>query len=215
MAATPSQRARRIVVALTSLRLALGPAMLLLNLAGAGAPWLVGALVAGFLSDVFDGVVARRGGVSTAGLRRFDSRTDTAFYLCVIVVAWLRAPSAFLASRWLVGAALALELGRLLFDRWKFGLAASYHAYSAKAWGLLLFIALALLLGGATHYGAVVLRLGLIVGIVSHLEGLAMSLLLTRWEHDVAGVWRVPALRRAARDASDAPNDSSTRSAFD
>jgi CDP-diacylglycerol--glycerol-3-phosphate 3-phosphatidyltransferase len=45
-------------------------------------------LVAGFLSDAYDGILARRLGVATESLRRLDSLADTLFYAAALAVAW-------------------------------------------------------------------------------------------------------------------------------
>lgn len=45
-------------------------------------------LSAAFLSDVFEGVIARRLGIATPGLRRLDSAADTLFFVAVAIVAW-------------------------------------------------------------------------------------------------------------------------------
>jgi phosphatidylglycerophosphate synthase len=53
------------------------------------SPWAFSVcLVMAFLSDVFDGVVARRLGVATTALRRMDSAADTTFYVAAAYAAW-------------------------------------------------------------------------------------------------------------------------------
>ena len=49
-------------------------------------PWVAAAIpgmgiALGFLSDIFDGVMARRLGIATATLRRLDSVADAPFYV--------------------------------------------------------------------------------------------------------------------------------------
>ena len=71
-------------------RIASGPAMIALAFAGHGVACAV-LLSLGVLSDIFDGIIARRLGVATPALRTWDSRADVAFWLCaVIAVAVLR-----------------------------------------------------------------------------------------------------------------------------
>ena len=66
---------RHLPFALTTLRLLLGP--IALACAGMGAARLVFVpiLVCGTLSDIFDGVLARRFGIATPALRRYDTET--------------------------------------------------------------------------------------------------------------------------------------------
>lgn len=190
---TPRERRGwRLSLALTLLRLALAPVFVALG-ALRHAGWLAAALlVAGFVSDVMDGVVARRFGVSTAGLRRLDSSVDTVFYLGVAFAAWRVAPEALRADA--VG--IALVIGTMLLNyavEWaKFRREASYHAITARLFGVALFAALVALL--ATGEGTL-LPVAIVAGVVSHLENLAITLVLPRWEHDVKSVWHAWRLR--------------------
>jgi phosphatidylglycerophosphate synthase len=176
-----------LVLALTSLRLVLGPVLLLLARAGTGGASAVAVVLAAFGSDSFDGVLARRFGVDSAPVRRYDSATDTVFFLCAAWSAWLL--HADLLRPWLplVWAIVALEVARYLFDLAKFRREAAYHAWSAKAWGLSLFVALIALMGFGRATPWVPLALAL--GIVADAEGLAISLVLPVWTHDVNSVW--------------------------
>jgi phosphatidylglycerophosphate synthase len=186
------RRGRAVALGLTGLRAALAPVLVALGIAHGGG-LAAAALIAGFVSDVFDGVVARRFGVSTAGLRRLDSITDIAFYLAAVFCAWRLQPQVLRAY----AIAIALVVGTLVFDhlveRWKFGRAASYHAWTAKLWGLTLFAALVLLF--ARGSGAL-LPLAIACGLLSNLEDLAITLVLPAWRHDVPSVvhaWRIRA----------------------
>src|SRR5436305_545831 len=73
-----------ISLSLTLLRLLLGPAAIALALWGVDRLFFLPVLLTGLLTDLFDGMLARRFGVSSPQLRRFDSATDVAFYLCVL-----------------------------------------------------------------------------------------------------------------------------------
>lgn len=174
------------------MRLALAPAFVALGAARTGG-WLAAALlVAGFVSDVFDGVVARRFDASTAQLRRLDSSVDTVFYLAVAWTAWRVAPDVLRANA--IG--IALVIGTMLLNyavEWaRFRREASYHALTARLFGVALFAALVTLL--ATGNGAL-LPVAIVAGLVSHLENLAITLVLPRWEHDVKSVWHAWRLR--------------------
>src|ERR1700687_3235903 len=67
---------RLIPAALITLRCSIGPFLVWDALDGEISRWFLGGVLAGFLSDVFDGSVARRLGVSTARLRQADSWAD-------------------------------------------------------------------------------------------------------------------------------------------
>src|SRR3954471_2992474 len=160
----------------------------------AGAPGLLlaAALATGFVSDVLDGVVARRAGVVTPFLRRLDSSVDTVFYLGVAYAAWHRHPDALRALALPIFVVLGGELLNYLVAYLKFRREASYHARSARLWGLLLFMALLTLLGTGS---AVLLPVALAAGLLAELETLAITLVLRGWRHDVPSVWNAARVR--------------------
>jgi CDP-diacylglycerol--glycerol-3-phosphate 3-phosphatidyltransferase len=180
------RRGYRLSLALTLLRLALGPAVVVLAHTEVSGALLAAALVIGFVSDVLDGVVARRGGAVTPFLRRLDSSVDTVFYLGVAYAAWHRHPDVLRALALPILAVIAGEALNLAIAFAKFRREASYHARSAKLWGLLLFLALVTLLGTG---GGTLLPVALAAGILAQLETLAITLALRGWRHDVPSVW--------------------------
>lgn len=151
-------------------------------------------IVAGFLSDIYDGILARRWGTATAALRVGDSVADTVFYLGVLAAIverhWpvLRDRLAWLA------ALLLLEALRMVFDWAKYGRMASYHSYAAKLWGILLAVATVSVLCLDRAYWLVTIAMAW--GILCDLEGLAMSLMLPEWAHDVKTLRWALLLRR-------------------
>ena len=140
-----------------------------------------------FGSDYFDDVLARRFGEDGAGVRRFDNATDAIFFVCAAWSAWSVHADLLRPYLWVVGAIVALEITRYALDFAQFGREASYHAWSAKAWGLTLFVALIALMDFGRASPFVALALG--AGVVADVEGLAISLVLPVWTHDVKSVW--------------------------
>lgn len=195
-----------LVLALTSLRLVLGPVLLLLAWAGIGGAPAVAVVLAAFGSDYFDGVLARRFRVDSALVRRFDSATDTVFFLCAAWSAWLLHADLVRPFLWLAAAVVALEVTRYVYDFAKFRREAAYHAWSAKAWGLSLFAAFVALMGFRQATPWVPLTLAL--GIVADTEGLAISIVLPAWTHDVKSVchaWRIRAECRNRAERAGSP----------
>lgn len=156
--------------------------------------WLGGMVAAGFLSDVYDGILARRWGTAGARLRVADSAADTVFYLGVLIAIFERHFPVLRARFVLLAALLALEATRMIFDWIKFHRMASYHSYAAKAWGILLLAATLALLCFDRAYWLVTTALAW--GIACDLEGLAISILLPDWTHDVKTLARALVLRR-------------------
>ena len=182
----------RVSLALTLLRLALAPALVVLARSGAPGLVLAGTLVVGFVSDVLDGVVARRAGVVTPFLRRLDSSVDTVFYLGVAYAAWHRHPDALRALAIPILIVLGAEALNYGLAYAKFRREASYHARSAKLWGLLLFLALLVLLATGS---AALLPVALVAGLLAETETLAITLVLRGWRHDVPSVWNALRVR--------------------
>jgi phosphatidylglycerophosphate synthase len=182
----------RVSLALTLLRLVLAPALVVLAHTGAPGLVLAAALVAGFLSDILDGVVARRAGVVTPFLRRLDSSVDTVFYLGVVYAAWHRHPDTLRALAVPILIVLGGEALNYAAAYAKFRREASYHARSARLWGLLLFLALLTLLATGS---AALLPLALVAGILAQAESLAITLVLRGWRHDVPSVWNALRVR--------------------
>jgi CDP-diacylglycerol--glycerol-3-phosphate 3-phosphatidyltransferase len=69
-----------IPASLVSFRAALGPGIIVMSLFGSSGLVLAACLVLALLSDIFDGVLARRSHIDTENLRRWDTRADTLFY---------------------------------------------------------------------------------------------------------------------------------------
>jgi phosphatidylglycerophosphate synthase len=139
--------------------------------------------VLAFLSDIFDGIIARRLHVATPGLRRLDSIADSLFYLAAVFAAWHLHPSEIQQYFPELLVLAALELSRYALDLVKFGREASYHMWSSKLWGIFLFAGFISLL--AFDVGGMPVALAIYVGIVADLEGLAISIVLPEWRTDV------------------------------
>jgi phosphatidylglycerophosphate synthase len=180
---------------MVGVRLALGPtaAIAAVRIEHPEA-WLGCMIAAGFVSDVYDGVLARRWGTESAGLRVADSAADTIFYLGVLAAVVLRHWPVLHERLGLLLALMILEGLRLGFDWAKFRRMASYHSYASKFWGILLATtAIALLCFNRAFW---LVSVALAWGIVCDIEGLAISAILPAWTHDVKTVGRALKLRR-------------------
>ena len=187
LVAFPTRRERYGYVA--SLSLTLARLALAVPLALTSSGRLAAALLAaGLISDVYDGVVARRFGVATTGLRRLDSAVDSIFYLAAAWCVWRLHPDVARSHRWLIAAVIATLLVNHAFEIWKFGREASYHAWLAKAWGAVLVSALMLLfLAGDVRW----LTVALWMGIASHVENFLITLALVECRTDVKSLIHV------------------------
>ena len=188
----PLPHAAAIPLALTALRAVLAPVLLGLAYRQPEPRAFAICLVLAFLSDVFDGIIARRLGVATPGLRRLDSVADSLFYIAAVAAAWHLHADLLRVYALPLAALFALELLRYAYDYAKFRREASYHMWSSKAWGIALFIGFFALLVRGNGGWPVGLAIGL--GIFADLEGLLISALLPVWQSDVPSsvhAWRI------------------------
>lgn len=166
---------RQLPLALTTLRLALGPVALALALGGAPRWLFLPLLVIGTLSDIFDGILARRFGVSTPALRRYDSITDVIYYLFILGALWRLCHDVVQHNLWAVILILASETAVILICAVKFGKYPATHSWLAKLYGLCLLAALiALLAFNAGNWAVIGLA---VVALVTNLEIILLHLL--------------------------------------
>ncbi len=180
---------------LVGLRFVIAPLLLLDALDGAtGIGWIAGYIIA-VLSDIFDGIIARKLGSSTVQLRQADSWADISLYLCIAISTCVVYPTVITQFRFPLLMALAAQGLLFTISLIKFGKFPSFHTYTAKAWGIALLVAVVGLF--AFHipvwlWGAIVLCW------INSLEEIAMTLILPEWTHDVLSL--VHAFRLRSRN---------------
>jgi CDP-diacylglycerol--glycerol-3-phosphate 3-phosphatidyltransferase len=186
----------RVPLILTASRALLAPIVAGLSLYAPVPGLFAACLIAALLSDVFDGVIARRLNVATPTLRRLDSAADTLFYAGCVFAAWRLYPAA-IKERWVPLCILVvLELLRYLIDFTKFRREASYHMWSSKLWGISLFVSFFWMLVLAST--GVTVSIAIYAGIVADLEGVLISVLLPRWKSDVPTFFHALRFRKNA-----------------
>jgi CDP-diacylglycerol--glycerol-3-phosphate 3-phosphatidyltransferase len=168
---------------LTVLRLLLAPVLVWLVYAGAPGVVFAGVVLVAFVSDYFDGVIARKLGVASAELRHFDSRADLVFYATAAWAVWRLHPDVVRSVAVPGLIVIGLDVVRHVFDFVKFGRDVAYHAWSSKVWGLSLALALVLLMGFGVSQPFV--GIAVILGLIAQIEGLLISVALPVWTHDV------------------------------
>lgn len=176
---------------LIAFRAACAPAIFVLACFDFSALVLVGVLVAALLSDVFDGVLARRGGLASPALRTADTIVDTIFYAAAGVALKIAVPDAYDGVRAPLVAVLVVHVSRTTFELTKYGRVAAYHMWSSKALGLMVVAAFSV--SFATGRATGLLAAALWFAVANELEGFAASALLRGWRVDV------PSLAHALR----------------
>ncbi|BAY28662.1 CDP-alcohol phosphatidyltransferase [Nostoc carneum NIES-2107] len=174
-------------------RFLIAPFLLWDALDGKTSIWFIVGFVAAFLSDIFDGIIARRLGVSTAELRQADSWADVCLFSCIFVSAWLVHKDVLTAYQLPLLTVVFAQLVWWIVNLVKYGKPASYHTYSAKFWGITLAIAIISLFG--FNYAGISLWLTCIAGVVYSIEEIAMTMILPVWTHDVLSIFHALKLR--------------------
>jgi phosphatidylglycerophosphate synthase len=174
---------RSVPMGLTVLRLLLAPVLVWLVYASAPGVVFATVVLVAFVSDYFDGVIARKLGVASAELRHFDSRADLVFYATAAWAVWRLYPDVVRSVAIPALVVVGLDVVRHVFDFAKFGKDVAYHAWSSKVWGLSLALALVLLMGFGVSQPFV--EITVVLGLIAQIEGLLISIALPVWTHDV------------------------------
>src|SRR5215469_12515234 len=136
-----------IPACMVSFRAALGPGMIAIAWLRGRSILLAACVALALLSDIFDGILARRWQVDSERLRRWDTRADVFFYFCMLIVVLLLFPEAIYRRWLLLAAVITAEVIQQVFAAVKYGRHSSYHSILAKIWGLLLAASAIALLG--------------------------------------------------------------------
>jgi phosphatidylglycerophosphate synthase len=171
---------------LVALRAACAPALFVLACYRFPGFVLAAVVVAALVSDVIEGVVARRTATATETLRYADTIVDTIFFIAAAVSLRIAVPDAY-DGLWLpLVSLIVVHVSRATVELTKYGRIAAYHMWSSKVLGLLLVGAL--VTGFLTGRPTPLLGVGLWLGVVNELEGFLASLLLREWHCDVPTV---------------------------
>lgn len=168
----------------------IGAAPVLGYFAAAGAEqYFTWVLVPALLSDIADGFIARRFGLTSRLGALLDSIGDVLLFFVAFIGVWLFFPRLLqahaLAGMLLVGF-WALEVLAALI---RYRRLSSFHTYASKVAGYLLGVSVGVLfvwgLPPALLYGTVA------VSVAANLEELALIWALPKWRADVRGLYWV------------------------
>jgi CDP-diacylglycerol--glycerol-3-phosphate 3-phosphatidyltransferase len=181
---------------LIATRFCLAPIILLLAyFKGEQSRFLILSLMYfGLLTDIFDGIIARKVGVSSEKLRRLDSQTDLIFWLSLGFASYFL-NAELIKNEW-KGVTLIFVMEALCYIiSWlKFGKETCTHAFLSKMWGLSLLIAFTYLIGfqqaGWAFYITVIL------GFISYIDVILIILILPKWQYDVPSSYHAWKIRK-------------------
>lgn len=146
----------------------------------------------GLFTDIFDGIIARKVGVSSEKLRRLDSQTDLVFWLSIGFATYFLNPE-IIQEHWKsISLIFGMEALCYIISLWKFGKETCTHAWISKLWGLSLLIAFTSIIGFSEASWA--FYLCMILGFISHLDVILIVLILPKWQFDVPSsyhAWKI------------------------
>jgi len=156
--------------------------------------WILLLLYLGLISDILDGIFARKSGVADAKMRRLDSQTDLIFWLSVGYTSWLLHPEIILHHKIFVIILFITELSCYLTSFLRFGKETCTHAWLSKFFGLCMLAAFTSLIGFGN--GGFFFILALVAGYLSHLDRVLITLLIPYWTHDIPSTYHAWLLRK-------------------
>ena len=178
------------------LRMLLGPLLCLLCYLKVPAfPFFAVLIVLlGLLSDIFDGINARRQGISEERLRRMDSMADQLFFICIALTTYFTSREFYQHHTLEVLLLLSSEALIYLVSYCRFQRGVATHSIGAKLWTLFLTATLIELF--IRNKSGWLFQVTIWLGIATRLEILGILIVVTSWAHDVPSIWHAWKLRK-------------------
>jgi len=151
-------------------------------------------LSVGLLTDVFDGIIARKLNISSEKLRRLDSGVDQVFFISFGVATYIQCPDFFKTHVLKLGVLLFSELMIYVLSFIKFRKEVATHSIAAKIWTLFLFATLVELVSHCKS--DFLFEVCLWTGLISRIEIMAIVLALKKWTNDVPTFYHALILRK-------------------
>lgn len=156
--------------------------------------WLISIMYIGLLTDIFDGIVARKLNISTEKLRVLDSNVDQFFWLIIIGSTFYLNSSFFKTNYLLLLVILVLELATYILSFVRFGKTIATHSLLAKLWTISIVVFLTDLILSQNSTWIFYICFG--IGVLSRLEILAIIISLKKWVTDVPSILVVGKINR-------------------
>jgi len=151
-------------------------------------------LIIGLISDIFDGIIARKLNVSTVKLRRMDSFVDQIFWLSALAGAYMICGSFFKENTLLLAVLLGTEALTYLISYIKFRKEVATHAILSKVWTLTILATLVQLI--ATCDSSWLFMSCFYIGMVTRMEIIAIIFIIRKWENDVPSIYHAILIRQ-------------------
>ncbi len=158
------------------------------NYAGIAISWLMAYAV---ISDIFDGILARKLGVSHPKMRVWDSSVDQFFWVSTIACSILFAKAFYENHLWAILTVVTLEVIAYIISYIKFRKPVATHSILAKIWTISLCVFLIVLfLNGSAGISYWIM---IVIGAISRLEIIGILVVMKEWQSDIPNI--IQALR--------------------
>ena len=157
-------------------------------------PAIVVLMAIGLLTDILDGIIARSLNISTERHRRLDSAVDQAFWVMVIIAAFILSPEFFIYHHTAIIIIAGLELLAYILSYIRFGKEVATHAILSKIWVLVLFATLTQVI--AEGYSSTLFSICFYLGVISRTEIILILLIIRKWTNDVPSIYHAFQLRK-------------------
>jgi CDP-diacylglycerol--glycerol-3-phosphate 3-phosphatidyltransferase len=180
---------------LSGVRLLLVPILLVLAWNGWHKAFLF-VLICSLSSDVADGFVARKLHQATALGAKLDSWGDLVTAVALPFCAWWLRPDALREQASFIAAGILFYVAAILFGFVKFRRLTSYHTWGAKIIACVFGATLIVLFAGGPGW---VFRIAMPLLILTELEEIAITWVLSEPKTNVPSLWHALRLRRIER----------------
>ncbi len=177
---------------LSCLRIALVPILLALAWTGQAKTFLP-CFILSLLTDVTDGLLARRLNLTTELGAKLDSWADLLTYLALPLCGWWLRPEVIRQEALWLGSGIACYLAAVLVGILKFRRLTTYHTWGAKTSAVLVGAAVLVFFANGPGW---LFRIVMPFVILTNLEEIAMTLTLPQLTANVPSLWHARKLRR-------------------
>jgi len=146
-------------------------------------------IVAAILTDIFDGVLARKFKCYSVHLRQLDSKVDTIFWFSVLYLLMVMHSDFMKENAVKLFILLGLEIGVQIFGYFKFNNALALHTYAAKAWAVLIAVAVLQILSG--NNAEIIFNVMFAWGLFVQVEVILIILKLKKFRVDVRSLFSI------------------------
>jgi phosphatidylglycerophosphate synthase len=151
-------------------------------------------LITGLITDIFDGIIARKLNVSTVKLRRMDSFIDQIFWLSALVAAYVTCSDFFKENGVLLAILLGAEALTYMVSYLKFKKEVATHAILSKVWTLTILATLVQIM--ATCDSSWLFITCFYTGMITRMEIIAILIVIKKWENDVPSLYHAVMIRK-------------------